>query len=104
MRDQPVGKPGGSERLDEGDGIGASERRDGQTMMTYLWVYDGALDPTGRVLTLEAAGPRDPTGKTARYRDVITLMGDDCRELTSYQLRDGGTWHAFMTATYWRKA
>jgi Protein of unknown function (DUF1579) len=75
-----------------------------ESMMTYLWVYDGALDPTGRVLTLEAAGPMDPAGKKARYRDVITLMGDDCRELTSYQLRDGGTWHAFMTATYWRKA
>jgi Protein of unknown function (DUF1579) len=27
------------------------------SMMTHLWMYDGALEPSERVLTLEAEGP-----------------------------------------------
>ena len=40
------------------------------SMMTNLWVYEGELDATGKVLTLDAEGPSfaDPT-KTAKYKD-----------------------------------
>jgi hypothetical protein len=73
------------------------------SMMTHLWVYDGALDDTGRVLTLQAEGPsmRDPF-TLAKYRDVIELVSDDHRVLTSQALGDDGTWHAFMRADYRR--
>ena len=74
------------------------------SMMTHLWVYDGALDAAERVLTLESDGPSMAgDGKTARYRDAIALESDDQRTLTSSALGDDGGWHEFMTARYRRK-
>ena len=74
------------------------------SMMTHLWIYDGALDAAERVLTLESDGPSMAgDGKMARYRDVIELTSDDHRTLTSSALGDDGVWHQFMTATYRRK-
>jgi hypothetical protein len=73
------------------------------SMMTYMWVYDGSLDSAERVLTLNAEGPSFVAeGKTARYQDVIELVSDDHRTLTSRTLGDDGTWHQFMTAHYRR--
>jgi hypothetical protein len=73
------------------------------SMMTHLWVYDGALDATGRVLTLDTEGPgMAAPDKTARYRDVVEFKSDDHRVLTSHTLGDDGKWHQFMTAHYRR--
>ena len=74
------------------------------SMMTYLWVYDGALDAAGRVLTLDADGPDMTTeGKIAKYKDVIELKSDDHRVLTAHMLGEDGKWRQFMTANYRRK-
>jgi hypothetical protein len=72
--------------------------------MTHLWIYDGELDATEKVLTLNADGPSftDPT-KTAKYKDVIEFKNDDHRILTSHLLGDDGKWTQFMTAHYRRK-
>ena len=74
------------------------------SMMTHLWIYDGALDAAERVLTLEADGPSmaDQT-KMATYRDVIEFKSPDHRVLTSHARGDDGQWYAFMTAHYRRK-
>ncbi len=72
------------------------------SMMTHLWVYEGQLDETGKTLPLEAEGPGMTPGSTARYRDVIELVSDDHRTLTSYVLGDDGQWHRFMTVDYRR--
>ena len=73
------------------------------SMMTHMWVYEGALDAAERVLTLSAEGPAmTGEGKMAKYRDVISLESDDHRTLTSYVLGDDGTWTQFMTAHYRR--
>ena len=73
------------------------------SMMTHLWVYDGEVDATGKVLTLSAEGPNfADEGKMARYRDVIEIVGSDHRTLTSHQLGDDGKWRQFMTAHYRR--
>jgi hypothetical protein len=73
------------------------------SMMTHLWVYDGALDAGERSLVLEAEGPSMAAeGKMARYRDVIEIKSDDHRVLTSHMLGDDGKWHHFMTANYRR--
>lgn len=71
--------------------------------MNMLWIYEGALDPSGTVLTLDCEGPSwaDP-GKRAKYQDIITVVSDDHRILTSQLLGDDGKWTQFMTSHYWR--
>jgi hypothetical protein len=75
--------------------------------MDHLWIYDGELDRTGKILTLSAEGPdcsgTDTSGKMAKYRDVIEFKSDDHRVLTSHMLGDDGEWHEFMTAHYRRR-
>jgi Protein of unknown function (DUF1579) len=78
------------------------------SMMTNLWVYEGELDASGRVLTLSTEGPamgdKGPIeGRTATYRDVIEFKSDDHRVLTSRMLGEDGKWKELMTANYRRK-
>ncbi|MCU0705311.1 MAG: DUF1579 domain-containing protein [Fimbriiglobus sp.] len=74
------------------------------SMMTHLWVYEGELDPAGKVLTLNADGPNfaDPI-KTAKYQDVIEVVSPDHRTLTSRFQGEDGQWVQFMHADYRRK-
>jgi predicted enzyme related to lactoylglutathione lyase len=67
----------------------------------HLWVYEGTLDPTRKILTLEAEGPNmlDPTKGDMPYRDVIEFKSADHRTLTSSAFVDG-EWVQFMTANY----
>jgi hypothetical protein len=75
------------------------------SMMTHLWIYDGALDARERTLSLEAEGPgMTPDAPLAKYRDVIEFESDDHRVLTSQTLGEDGQWHRFMTAHYHRRA
>lgn len=69
------------------------------SMMSHLWIYDGEMDASGRILTLSADGP----GKMAKYQDVIEIKGDDYRTLTSRVLQEDRTWRHLMTAHYRRK-
>ena len=73
------------------------------SMMTHLWIYDGELDESGRVLTLEAEGPdfTNP-GAMVTYRDVVELVDDDHRVLRSQAPGPDGTWVEFMTGHYHR--
>jgi len=74
------------------------------SMMTQLWMYDGALDASENVLTLDTDGPNMAAeGKTAKYKDVIEIKSDDHRVLSSHMLGDDGTWQEFMRANYRRK-
>lgn len=73
------------------------------SMMTHLWVYDGEMDADEKTLTLNSDGPDMITeGKMAKYRDVVELIGDDRRVLTSYRLGEGGQWAEIMYAEYRR--
>jgi len=74
------------------------------SMMTHLWIYDGALDAAEKVLTLDTEGP-DMTaeGKLAKFKDVFEVKSDDHRLLTSHMLDANGDWHHFMTAHYLRR-
>lgn len=78
------------------------------SMMTHMWVYEGTLDSDRRVLTLDTEGPAfdatgASTGKLAKYQDVIELVSDDERRLTSRTQGEDGQWQQFMSATYRRR-
>jgi hypothetical protein len=73
------------------------------SMMTHMWIYEGGLDQSGRILTLDSEGPSmADDGTTSRYQDVIEFKRPDHRTLTSRVLGPDGTWTSFMTAEYRR--
>ena len=75
------------------------------SVMPMIWHYEGTLDEAGKVLTLDTEGPSmSGDGRTAKYRDVVTMVSPDHRMLTSRVLGADGNWTEFMTAHYRRKA
>lgn len=73
------------------------------SMMTNLWVYDGSLDASGKVLTLDTEGPgMTGDGKIAKYQDVIEIKSNDHRTLTSRLQGEDGKWTQVMSMTYRR--
>jgi Protein of unknown function (DUF1579) len=73
------------------------------TMMTHLWIYNGSLDATEKVLTLDTEGPNFTQGAMTKYKDIIEFVSTDHRIMTSQILGDDGTWLQFMTAHYRRQ-
>jgi hypothetical protein len=74
------------------------------TMMGILWVYEGTVDPTGKIITLEAEGPSFTTpGKKSKYRDAWEFKDKDTKVLTSSVQGEDGKWTTFLTLTYTRK-
>jgi Protein of unknown function (DUF1579) len=74
------------------------------SMMSHLWIYDGSLDATETVLTLDTEGPSCTQTALSKYQDIITFVSDDHRMLTSQILGEDGNWQHFMTGHYWRKS
>lgn len=72
------------------------------SMMAHFWVYEGQLDPSGKVLSLETEGPGMTPGSRGRYRDVINVESDDHWTLNSFMLDDEGQWQRFMSIGYQR--
>lgn len=73
------------------------------TMMANLWVYDISMDADQKVLTMAAEGPAMTGEGTANYRDVITIVSENERTLTSFMHLPDGSWTQFMTGVYRRK-
>jgi hypothetical protein len=73
------------------------------SMMTHMWLYEGSVDASGKVLTLDTVGPSFAgDGKMAQYQDIIEFKSDDHRTLSSQVLGEDGKWNHFMTAHYRR--
>jgi hypothetical protein len=73
------------------------------SMMTHLWLYNGSLDASQQVLTLDTAGPNFSQTAIAKYQDIIEFISDDHRVMKSQILMEDGTWNQFMTAHYRRQ-
>jgi hypothetical protein len=72
------------------------------SMMTHLWIYNGALDESEKILTLDTEGLNFSQSAIAKYQDIIEFVSDDHRIMRSQILGDDGNWQQFMTAHYWR--
>ena len=71
----------------------------------HLWKYEGTVDDTGKILTLEADGPNfmEP-GKTGKFRDVYEFKTKDHIAVSSLMQGPDGKWISFMTGNSKRKA
>jgi hypothetical protein len=73
------------------------------SMSSHLWKYEGELSEDEKVMTLNCVGPHmQKDGETANYRDVIEILDENHRTLTSYGQGEDGEWTQFMKATYTR--
>ncbi len=74
------------------------------SVSSALWTYEGTLDETGKVLTLETEGecPAAP-GKLMPFKEVIEFKDKDHRIFTSTYLDDDGKWTTAMVGHYRRK-
>lgn len=74
------------------------------SMGSHLWEYEGKLDDTGKVLTLESEGPCPMApGETRKFRDVHEIKSDDHRIMTAYMQNEKGEWDKTMSVDYRRK-
>lgn len=73
------------------------------SMSSHLWKYVGELSADGKVMTLNCVGPNMvKDGETANYRDVIEIIDENYRTLTSYAQGENGEWQQFMKSHYTR--
>ncbi len=73
------------------------------SMMAQLWNYQGGLDASKNVLTLDTVGASFvDENKLANYHDIIEIIDDNHRQLRSEYQAEDGSWHQFMTSRYTR--
>lgn len=74
------------------------------TMMPYLWRYEGTVDATGKILTLETEGPAPGSpDRHTKFREVTEFKSREQRQFTSRMLGEDGQWHTILTVNARRK-
>lgn len=70
---------------------------------SHLWKQTGTLSADGRTMTLNCIGPNmEKDGETANYRDIIEIVDDNHRTLTSMWEDDKGEFQVMMKVKYTR--
>ncbi len=74
------------------------------TMSDFMWKYEGTVDKTGKILTLEADGPNfvEPNKQT-KFQDIYEFKTNDEMIMTSKMLGSDGKWVTFMSGVAKRK-
>ncbi|HEX5322239.1 MAG TPA: DUF1579 domain-containing protein [Capsulimonadaceae bacterium] len=73
------------------------------SMSSHLWNQVGTLSADGKVMTLDCVGPDMAVdGQTANYREVIEIIDDNHRTLTSSGQDETGEWQEYWKFTYTR--
>ena len=73
------------------------------SVMTKLWLYDGALEGDSR-LVLAATGPSFASEGEALYQDIFEIVDEGRFRFSSRLQGPDGSWTEFMTADYRRAA
>jgi Protein of unknown function (DUF1579) len=73
-------------------------------MTSYMWNYEGSVDDTGKILTLNTQGPGfQGGGQMTKFKEVIEIKNKDERTFTSSFQEVDGTWTKMMSVNYRRK-
>ncbi|HET6644390.1 MAG TPA: DUF1579 domain-containing protein [Fimbriimonadales bacterium] len=73
------------------------------SVTSHLWKYAGELSADGKKLTLNCVGPNmEKDGETANYRDVIEIIDENHRTLTSSGEDENGNWNQYMKVNFTR--
>lgn len=72
------------------------------SMMPFMWIYAGTMSADGRTLTLDTEGPNFTGEGLTSYQDIVTIVGDDERTLTSRMKGEDGAWKEFVWVRYRR--
>ncbi len=74
------------------------------SMTDFMWKYEGSVDKSGKILTLEAEGPNFASpGKLTKFQDIYEFKSADVIAITSKMLGDDGKWVTFMSGSANRK-
>ena len=74
------------------------------SMTSHHWKYEGKLDPTGKILTLETKGPCPlRPGELSNFKEVIEIKDKDHKVFSSSIEIEDGKWQTGMIGRYTRK-
>ena len=70
------------------------------SMTAFMWQYVGNVDPSGKVLTLNADGPNFMDGgKLTKFQDIYEFKSADEILMRSRMLGTDGKWVTFMSGS-----
>ena len=70
------------------------------SMTSMMWHYEGQVDSTGKVLTLEAEGPNFMSdGTTTKFEDIYEFKSENELSIQSRILAEDGKWITFVSGT-----